>query len=30
MDVRFAVSVPEFLEYITDLGLDHLELIVIR
>jgi len=26
MDVRFAVSVSEFLDYITDLGLDHLEL----
>jgi sugar phosphate isomerase/epimerase len=26
MDVRFAVSVPEFLEYITGLGLNHLEL----
>jgi len=26
MDVRFAVSVPEFLEYIMDLGLNHLEL----
>lgn len=26
MDVRFAVSVSEFLDYITDLGLNHLEL----
>ena len=26
MDVRFAVSVPEFLEYITNIGLDHVEL----
>ncbi|MFB6296897.1 MAG: sugar phosphate isomerase/epimerase family protein [Salinirussus sp.] len=26
MDVRFAASVTEFLDYITDLGLDHLEL----
>lgn len=25
MDVRFAVSVTEFLDYITDIGLDHLE-----
>jgi sugar phosphate isomerase/epimerase len=25
MDVRFAASVPEFLSYITDIGLDHLE-----
>lgn len=26
MDVRFGASVPEFLAYITDLGLDHVEL----
>ncbi|WP_262177191.1 sugar phosphate isomerase/epimerase family protein [Haloarcula laminariae] len=26
MDIRFGASVPEFLEYITDLGLDHVEL----
>ena len=26
MDVRFGASVPEFLEYITDLGLEHVEL----
>jgi hypothetical protein len=26
MDVRFGASVEEFLEYLTELGLDHLEL----
>lgn len=26
MDIRFGASVPEFLDYVTDLGLDHVEL----
>lgn len=26
MDIRFGATVPEFLDYITDLGLDHVEL----
>ena len=25
MDIRFAASVPEFMEYVTDFGLDHVE-----